>query len=108
MKEPEGYVYMQRGVRIIDVEKKDQRRYERQGWKFVEDINLSPVADFVEPPVVEPEPEITPAESEALEEVTEEKPKSPEKKDKPRECPFCGESFDDIKALIVHKRNVHQ
>lgn len=40
VEDPEGYVYLTRDGKTIDVPAKDQRRYERQGWEFLSKINL--------------------------------------------------------------------
>lgn len=49
----EGYVYLKKGERTIDVPKKDQHTYERLGWEFVSDINVSTnVGAKVHPPII--------------------------------------------------------
>lgn len=39
--EPEGFVYMKKDGRTIDVPAKDQRRYERQGWEVVREVDIA-------------------------------------------------------------------
>ena len=73
--EEEGYVFVTKDGRTIDVPKKELRRYERMGWKVREEV------------------EITEVEVEAEEEVNE------------LTCVICGKETKSKAGLSAHKRS---
>lgn len=83
--EAEGYIYMEKDGRTIDVPAKDERRYVRMGWKKASDIDMTVNERFYEDSSVN----VQDAEKAEL------------------ECPICGFEAKSESGLKTHQKK-HQ